>query len=132
MPGAFEDLSRHEGVAAIPGVLIVRPDAPLFFANAQSVQDQVEALVAGRKAEVRALILDLDANDEIDITSAERLGRLVSELQKHNVQVGLAKLHAPAAAMARRSGLFDELPETQVFPTVRSAVAWAQRDRGGP
>ena len=41
-PGAFEDVERHEDARQVPGVLVVRPDAPLFYANAEAVRDAVE------------------------------------------------------------------------------------------
>jgi MFS superfamily sulfate permease-like transporter len=40
--GVFADLRRHRGIVPVPGVLIVRPDAPLFYANAELVRDAIE------------------------------------------------------------------------------------------
>jgi MFS superfamily sulfate permease-like transporter len=71
-----------------PGVLIIRPDAPLFYANAQSLRDTVTEMVQASEHTIRTLILDLDANDELDITSSEALAKLTGEL-------------------GRRRGLFD-------------------------
>jgi MFS superfamily sulfate permease-like transporter len=50
--------------AAVPGVLVVRPDAPLFYANAQPLRDAVRTLVDAAAGPVRALILDLDGSDQ--------------------------------------------------------------------
>src|ERR1700691_730030 len=73
MPGAYEDTSRHPSARPIPGVLIIRPDAPLFYANAQSFRDTVTQLLSSSDEAIHTLILDLDANDELDITSSEAL-----------------------------------------------------------
>lgn len=69
LPGAYEDVQRHPGTGQIPGVLIVRPDAPLFYANTQALRDTVTDMVSSSKDTIRILIIDLDANDELDITS---------------------------------------------------------------
>jgi sulfate permease, SulP family len=124
-PGTFEDLERHPEAEALPGVLVVRPDAPLFYANAQAVRDDVEADVASSNATVRAVVFDLDANDEVDITSAEQLGKLAETLHGKGVDFAIAHLHKPAEDMARATGLMDRVGEDHVFPTVAAAVQWA-------
>lgn len=91
VPGAFADISRHDGITPVPGVLIVRPDAPLFYANAELVRDAIEQAVGS----ARAVVLVLDGNDEFDITSAEQLGKLASGLNARNVPLGLAHVHGP-------------------------------------
>lgn len=80
VPGAYEDVERHSNVRQIPGVLIVRQDAELFYANAQLLRDTVAEMVDASGAQVRTLILDLDSNDELDITSSEALEKLVDDL----------------------------------------------------
>jgi hypothetical protein len=70
VPGAFADIGRHDGIVPVPGVLIVRPDAPLFYANAELVRDAIEQAMGN----ARAVVLLLDGNDNLDITSAEQLG----------------------------------------------------------
>jgi sulfate permease, SulP family len=75
-PGAFEDLERHPDAAPPPGMIVVRPDAPLFYANAESVRDSVESAVIASGQPVHAVVLDLDGNDDLDITSAEQLEKL--------------------------------------------------------
>ena len=61
--GMFADLSRHRGIVPVPGVLIVRPDAPLFYANAEMVRDAIETAVVSSAEPVRAVVLVLDGND---------------------------------------------------------------------
>ena len=76
VPGAFADIGRHDGIVPVPGVLIVRPDVPLFYANAELVRDAIEQAVGN----ARAVVLVLDGNDNLDITSAEQLGKLAGGL----------------------------------------------------
>jgi SulP family sulfate permease len=54
VPGAFADIGRHDGIVPVPGVLIVRPDAPVFYANAELVRDAIEQAVGSARAVVLA------------------------------------------------------------------------------
>ncbi len=113
-----------------PNILIVRPDGPLFYANAQSVHDGIETLVSSSSQPVHTVIVDLDANDELDITSSEQLDKLIQALHAQSIRVGLAHLHGPARYMARRSGVLDQVGAAHIFPTVAAAVAWARSGAG--
>jgi sulfate permease, SulP family len=133
LPGAFLDVSRHPNVTPVPGVLILRPRVPLFYANAKPVREALRALVLPPAEPVRAVILDLAASEELDVTSAEALAATAAELHREHVRLGLAHLHTPAADLLRRSGVLGEgapdsavIPEQAVFPTLESAVEWAQ------
>lgn len=128
VPGAFADIGRHDGIVPVPGVLIVRPDAPLFYANAELVRDAIEQAVGN----ARAVVLVLDGNDNLDITSAEQLGKLAGGLAARNVPIGLAHVHGPALEMAERSGLLATVGADHVFPTTPAAVAWAQSVADAP
>jgi MFS superfamily sulfate permease-like transporter len=126
VPGAYEDLARHADARALPGVLIVRPDAPLFYANAQPLRDAVRDLLDSSAGPVRTLILDLDASNYLDVTSAEALGAIAAELKAERVRLGLAHLHASAADLLRRSGAIAEDGGCAVFPTLDAAVRWTR------
>ena len=130
-PGAYEDIGRHPASAQpVPGVLIVRPDAPLFYANAQPFRDTVTQLVQSSPEPVHTLILDLDANDELDITSSEALEKLLDELSHQHVRIGLAHVHATTEEMMRRSGILGKLGAGHIFPNLDTAVTWANTAAG--
>jgi sulfate permease, SulP family len=123
-PGAFEDLARHSHARPIPGVLIVRPDGPLFYANAQAVRDAVTSMTATAPA-VKAVVVDIDANDTLDITTTEQLEKLTDSLSSARVALGLAHVHGPALDMIERSGLVAKIGPDHLFLTTRDAVTWA-------
>ncbi len=125
LPGAYEDIHRHPGAEPIPGVLIIRPDAPLFYANSQALRDTVTEMVSSSKDTIGTVILDLDANDELDITSTEALAKLIEELARRDVRVALAHVHATAADMIRRSASGGQPGPDLIFPNLDSAVTWA-------
>ena len=73
VPGAYSDLTRHPENIPVPGVLILRLDGPLYYANALTVRDRVKAMVEEAKPLPRAVIFDAAAQDEIDLTSTDVL-----------------------------------------------------------
>jgi sulfate permease, SulP family len=130
-PGAFTDVARHDGVTTVPGVLIIRPDAPMFYANAEMVRDAIEhAADSASPGQARAVVLVLDGNDTLDITSAEQLSKLAEHLRGQGTAFGLAHVHGPARDMAERSGLLAAVGADRVFPTTPAAVAWARSAAG--
>jgi sulfate permease, SulP family len=126
LPGAFLDIGRHPEAMPIPGLLVVRPVAPLFYANAQAVVDAIEEHVATAVDRPTAVIIDIDASDEIDITSAEQLNKLAENLERERIPLALAHAHQPTLTLARRAGLLTKVGDDHVFPNVQAAVAWAQ------
>lgn len=124
VPGAYSDLARHPENVSVPGVLIVRLDGPLYYANALTVRDHVKEMVEAAKP--RAVIIDAAAQSEIDLTSAEMMISLVKELQRAGMQVYAAEVHTPVVEFSRRAGLLDVVGEDHVFPTVDIAVQYAE------
>ena len=122
VPGAYSDLDRHPEERPVPGVLIVRLDAQLYYANALTVRDRVKAMIGEMASPPRALILDASAWDELDLTSTEVIKGLVKELRGNGIDVYFADVHAPVLEYGRKTGLVDSIGEDHVFPTVDLAV----------
>jgi len=122
VPGAYSDLGRHPENPPVPGVLIVRVDAQMYYANALTVRDRVKAMIADMEAPPRAVIIDSSAWDELDVTSTDVIKSLVKELRGNNIAVYFAEVHAPVLEYVRKTGLLDIIGEDHVFPTVDTAV----------
>jgi SulP family sulfate permease len=122
VPGAYSDLKRHPENVPVPGVLIVRVDAQLYYANALTVRDQVKAMLDDMETPPRAVIFDSSAQDQIDVTSTDIMKSLVKELHGKGIDVYLADAHAPVLEHARKTGLLESIGEDHVFPTVDLAV----------
>ncbi|MFN8378245.1 MAG: sulfate permease [Anaerolineae bacterium] len=120
LPGAFGSLDRHMDYTSVPGVLIVRMDAPLYYANALTVRDRVRALVADSDPPAHAVVFDFAAQDDLDYTTAEMLAELVKELREKSIRVVAADVHAPVQAAAGRFGM--ALDSTVVYPSVDAAL----------
>jgi SulP family sulfate permease len=128
-PGAYSDLSRHPENTPVPGVLIVRVDGQLYYANALTVRDRVKAMVAEMTPPPRAVIFDSAAIDQLDVTSTDAIKGLVNELHGQGIAVYLADVHAPVLEYGRRMGLLDSIGEDHVFYTVDAAVRSAVEGR---
>ena len=126
-PGTYVDVRRHPDAITTPGVLVIRPTAPLFYANAQTIQDGIAAEIAQVAARVDVVIVDLDANDELDITSLEALDRLDTNLQQQRITMAIAHLHGPARDLFDRSGLLAKIGPGHAFGNIADALHWATR-----
>jgi sulfate permease, SulP family len=122
VPGAYSDVARHPEDVPIPGVLIVRLDAPLYYANALSVRDAVRAMIADQQPPPRAVVVDAGSQDQLDATSTDMVKGLVKQLQESGLDVYFAEVHAPILEHGRETGLLDVIGADHVFPTVDAAV----------
>lgn len=120
--GAYSDLGRHPENEPVPGVLIVRLDTPLYYANALTARDQVKALIHDALPPPRAVIFDAEGQDELDVTSARVVAALVKELDAEGIRVRFANVHAPVRERARRAGLLGADGDARIVQTVDLAV----------
>lgn len=129
----YGDIQRHSDAETEPGLLIFRLDAPLFFANATLLRDRLRALVSESEPPTKVVLLNLEANSDLDLESADTLSELRDELERSHVELWLARVHAPVRKMLERTELTDRIGEEGIFPSVRSgAQAFMERiGRGG-
>jgi len=118
-PSNYSDSEHNPDVKPIPGLLILRIDAPLFFANANITRSQILNATASSP---EAVLLDLGASSTLDFTSLDMLVTLFSDLQAAGIELLLAHVRAPALEKLRRSGLLDKIGESQIFLSVDSGV----------
>ena len=108
VPGtdSFRSVDSVADGSTEPGLVVYRFDAPLFFANAQLLADDVLAAVAEGVASVpvRWVVVDAEMIGEVDSTGAAMLGDLVDDLRGRGITLALARLKAPVAEylVARR------------------------------
>jgi high affinity sulfate transporter 1 len=127
-PGVYSDVSRHSDATPVPGVLIVRPDAQLYYANALTVRDEVKAMIEDAQSPPKAVIFDMAAQDGLDLTSGELFASFVRQLQGRAITVYLADVHRTVLEDARGTGLLDAVGEDHVFPTTDAAVNHVETD----
>jgi high affinity sulfate transporter 1 len=121
-PEAYSDLGRHPENEPVPGVLIIRVDAPLYYANALTARDAVRAMIRETEPAPAVVIFDGEGQDELDVTTAHVLGGLVTELRAAGITVAFANVRAPALERAGAIGVVKPADEAFVFGTVDQAV----------
>jgi high affinity sulfate transporter 1 len=117
----YHDLSRHRSAAVIEGIVIVRFDAPLFFANAAIFAEYVRSRVADREG-VRYVILAAEPITGLDSTAVDELVRLDDELARAGIELVIAEMKGPVKDDLVRRRLGDRFHPDRFAPTVGAAV----------
>jgi sulfate permease, SulP family len=123
VPDAYGDVGRHPDYEAVPGLLILRLEAPLFYANASPVCGAIKRLAGAAASAPRAVIVDLSPNSDLDITSSESLEELIDDLRSAGIGFALAEVRRPVIEAARRTGLLETIGEDRLYLTIDQAVA---------
>ncbi|MGE3288522.1 MAG: SulP family inorganic anion transporter [Pseudonocardia sp.] len=121
----MHDLEDYPQARSVPGLVVFRYDAPLFFANADDFRERALAEVTAADPPARWLLLDVEAVVDIDITAADALRALCDELDRRGVVIALARAKQELITALRRARLVDRIE--RIFPTLPTAVA-AYRD----
>jgi high affinity sulfate transporter 1 len=119
--GGYHDISRHPEAKVLPGLVMLRWDAPLFFANAELFHNRVSEAVTTAPFPVRWLVVAAEPVTSVDVTAADALAELDDELRAANVQLCFAEMKDPVKDKLRRFGLFARF-ERRFFPTLEEAV----------
>ena len=118
----FHDIQRYPDARRIPGLVLFRWDAPLFFANAELFHQRVLDVVAGSPTPVRRIIVAAEPVTSIDVTSADMLVELVQSLRESGIELRFAEMKDPVKDTLKRFGLFDSYGAGNFHPTVGAAV----------
>jgi SulP family sulfate permease len=118
----YGDVARHPENARVPGLLIVRLDAPLYFLNANVARAQILTLVAASQPPPRAILFDLGASGDLDVASLDMLKSLVRELEETGVDVLLAQVRGKVRDRLRRADVMAQIGENRVYLSVPAAV----------
>ena len=119
----YHDITRHPDARLIPGLVLFRWDAPLFFANAELFHDRVLDAVAASPTAVRWLVVAAEPVTSVDVTSADMLAELDETLHAAGIELCVAEMKGPVKDKLKRFGLFARLGETAFFPTIGAAVS---------
>jgi MFS superfamily sulfate permease-like transporter len=122
VPG-YHDIKRYPDARQIPGLVLFRWDAPLFFANAELFRDRVLAAVEASPTPVRWLVVTAEPVTSVDITAADVLTELDKALYAAGIELCFAEMKDPVKDKLKRFGLFAPLGEDAFFPTIDAAVS---------
>ncbi|MGF6871530.1 high affinity sulfate transporter 1 [Paraburkholderia sp. MM5477-R1] len=118
----YHDLQRYPHAQRIPGLVLFRWDAPLFFANAEQFQERLLEAVAESPAPVRRVVVAAEPVTSVDVTSADMLRELTRTLDERGIALHFAEMKDPVRDKLRRFELTDLIGDACFHPTVSSAV----------
>ena len=119
----YHDITRYPDARLVPGLVLLRWDAPLFFANAELFRDRVLEAVASSPTPVRWLVVAAEPVTSVDVTAADMLTELDDTLHAAGVELCFAEMKDPVKDKLKRFGLFKRFGEKSFFATLGEAVS---------
>jgi SulP family sulfate permease len=119
--GEFGDLDRHPDCQRIPGLVILRLDAPLYFFNANVARTQILAQAAV-DPKPQAILLELGASADLDIGTADMLRALCSDLRDTQIDLLFAQIRSSVRDRMVKTGLLEYIGEDHVYASIAAAV----------
>lgn len=119
----YHDITRYPDARRIPGLVLFRWDAPLFFANAELFKERVLEAVAKSPTPVRWLVVAAEPVTSVDVSAGDTVGELDEALHAQGIELCFAELKDPVKDKLKRFGLFSQLGEQYFFPTIDAAVS---------
>ena len=121
-PTGFHDIERHPDGHRIPGLVLVRFDAPLFFANGEIFDEYVRSVVAKAPDPVDWVVIAAEPITGLDTTAVDELVDLDTFLEGNGIRLAFAEMKGPIKDRLIRFGVGDRFDSTHFYPTVEAAV----------
>ena len=119
----YHDIKRYPDARQIPGLVLFRWDAPLFFANAELFRERVLDAAKNAPTPTRWLVVAAEPVTSVDVTAADTLEELDKALHEAGIELCFAELKDPVKDKLKRFGLFAQIGEGAFFPTIGAAVS---------
>ena len=121
--GELTYVSAEPGHQSMPGLLVFRFDAELFFANASRFSDEVLSVLSSAPTPVRWLVLDCSSLDDVDYSASLTLRGIISSLHSDGRVFALAEADPQLLSTLKKYGTLTEFDNTHIYSTVEDAVA---------
>jgi high affinity sulfate transporter 1 len=118
----YHDVTRYKDAKQIPGLVLFRWDAPLFFANADMFRERIIAAVDDAAGRITWVVVAAEPITDVDTTAAEAIEELDTELASRGVELAFAEMKDPVKDRLHRYGLRAKIGHDFFFPTVGVAV----------
>jgi len=119
----YHDIARHPAARLIPGLVLFRWDAPLFFANAELFHQRILDVVANSPTPVRWLVVAAEPVTSVDVTAADVVCELDDTLHAAGIEFCFAEMKDPVKDKLKRFGLFARFGQEHFFATLGEAVS---------
>ena len=118
----YHDITRYPDATLIPGLVLFRWDAPLFFANAELFCERVQAAIAAAPGPVRRCVVAAEPVTSVDVTAADLVAELDDALHAGGTELCFAEMKDPVKDKLKRFGLFSRFGPERFFATIGEAV----------
>ena len=118
----YHDVSRYPEAQRIPGLVLFRWDAPLFFANAEVFADRLGLAIASSPPPVRWVLVAAEPVTDLDTTAADVLQRLDEDLAADGIDLRFAEMKDPVKDRLKRYALFERFGADHFYPTIGAGV----------
>lgn len=123
---AWGSLANDSARKRVRRICVLRPDGPIFWANAGPVFDRIRDGIDARP-DALAVLLDIEASNQMDTTAAEQLRGLIRELHDRHVELYLVRVFGNVRAVLDRAGVLDELGEGRIWHSISAGVKSAKQ-----
>lgn len=118
----YRSLEHNPEGETYPGLLILRFDGSLFFANSHDFVVAVQRAVAATDPKPKVLLIDGESINDIDATAVMTIREMEGQLAKDGVEVWLAQIKTPVLDIMKRAEVEKAIPAEHIFPSVQTAV----------
>ncbi len=118
----YHDIGRYPHASCIPGLVLFRWDAPLFFANAELFRERVLGAVASSPTPVRWVVVAAEPVTSVDVTAADIVAELNDSLHAEGIELRFAEMKDPVKDKLKRFGLFARFGAETFYATLGEAV----------
>jgi SulP family sulfate permease len=112
----------HGDLQTVPGLLVYRFDAALFFANADALRHQVVRLVDESDPPAHTVVLDAEGIVDLDVTGAETIDALLDDLDARGVRFAMARVRTTVRTTMQRLGVEQRIGAVNIHLTIQAAV----------
>ena len=118
----YHDVTRYPDARQVPGLVLFRWDAPLFFANAELFRARVLEIIAQAATPTRWFVIAAEPVTSVDVSAHDSLEELHQSLKESGIELLFAEMKDPVKDKLKRFGLYAALGEAAFFPTLGAAV----------
>ena len=120
---AFRSVDDEPEVITYPGLLVMRIDASLYFANSGAVEDRLRQLVQGADPPIRTIVLDFEGVNRIDSQASEAIGKVIDLAGYNDIDLRLARVKGgEVMRVLEADGVVDRVGPSRIYPEVYEAV----------
>jgi MFS superfamily sulfate permease-like transporter len=121
-PGAYSDIARNPDNEQIPGLIIFRMDAPLYFFNSNVAHTQISGRIDATDPPPKAILLDIGATNDLDVASLDTVGEMVEDFRRRGLEVGLVHVRGGVRDRLRKTPAMDTIGADHIFMSIEAGV----------